>query len=434
YVLVFKQSIEMVAEGVAMTQGRQEQPETIRAWLDQQGAADAPLHHIARALGTGRQETEALLQSPLTAKALLNLNRLALYRHLALVHRVWPNCAWFDWDNEEQLPVIRLIQNTFGRSLLEYVEQTYGKELVLQYWSDLKVPPSYADIILDEEEDDPLEDIPDDQIVFNPHLDNGDDFMQDFAFGSPETAACFRWLINSRYNYSYYDDIRTGYLNDPLGIQLAFDLRAVIKEEYWSPLPPDTLPAYLAIAQALFEAVVPKEYQEGRLTPLHVVHVADIPAQHLTIVQSDYDHLRVDYDKDVLVFDQAPVRAFVLDPECYQSPAALILTTHDEPGNPEKHRQGEPYRHLEESFKTLALALTPSSQVDLEVVDQAGQEVLNGINYGFHAASRTLCVIRANPNLGESPDGPIPIYRIPGGYMFQFNPEYNFNPQEMAVD
>ncbi|MFC1960233.1 hypothetical protein ACFLYO_05950 [Chloroflexota bacterium] len=415
-----------------MTQGRQKS-ETIGIWLDQQGAADAPLHHIARALGTGRQETEALLQVPPTAEALLNLNRLAQVRHFALAHRVWPNCTWLDWRNEPQSsPVIKLVLDTFGRSLLEYVQQTYGKKVVLEYLADFEVPPRYTDLALNEDADDPLANVPDDQFVFNPHL-TGEDDGQFFVFGSPETAACFRWLISSRYNYTHYVDNRAGYLNDPLGIELAFDLRNVIQEEYWSPLPPNTLSAYLAIARVLHEAVVPEEYQEGRLPLLEVVHIADLPDDRLTIVQANYERLWVDYDEDVLVFDQAPVRAFVLDFEC-QSPAALILTTHDEPGNPEQHRQGEPYRYLEESFKMLALALTPNTQIDLEAIDQIGQEVLDGENYGFHVASNTFYIIRANPNLGESPDGPIPIYRIPGGYMFQFNPEYDFNPQEMAVD
>jgi len=31
-------------------------------------------------------------------------------------------------------------------------------------------------------------------------------------------------------------------------------------------------------------------------------------------------------------------------------------------------------------------------------------------------------------------EDPIPVYRVPGGYMLQFNPEYCFAPDEMAVE
>jgi hypothetical protein len=50
--------------------------------------------------------------------------------------------------------------------------------------------------------------------------------------------------------------------------------------------------------------------------------------------------------------------------------------------------------------------------------------------------SGIFCVWRYNPgSFGSSGAGePIPVYRIPGGYMVQFNPAYEFSPQEMAVD
>ncbi len=62
--------------------------------------------------------------------------------------------------------------------------------------------------------------LPDEQMIDNPHCDEneGGEF---FVFGSAETAACFRWLIESRSNYSHYIDNLTSYTNDPLGVQLA---------------------------------------------------------------------------------------------------------------------------------------------------------------------------------------------------------------------
>jgi hypothetical protein len=410
-----------------------ETPDTIRAWLVQQGAADVPCHHMARALGVGLAEVETLLQVAPTAEGLLNINTLAQYRHLALAHRVWPHCTWLEWPNEQPPhPVIHLIRDTFGLSLMKYVQQTFGDEIVLRYWSDLEVPPTYADIVLNYDEGDPLDDVPDEQIVSNPH--QGDDEVgQVFIFGSPATAACFLWLIESRYNYSHYVDQRTGYLSDPMGIRLAYDLREVVKDEYWAALPPDTLPAYLAIARGLYEAIVPDDYQEGRLPALRIIRTAELTTNRLAVVQMGGDQLWLD-PHDELVFEQAPIRAFVLDPECDRSPAALILTTRDEPGNPEQHRQGTPYRYLESSFDTLILALVPSTEVDLDDTEQVIHETLNDTSYGTHAQTGTFCICRANPLFGEAADGFVPVYRIPGGYMLQFNSEYHFTPQEMAED
>jgi hypothetical protein len=70
-----------------------DQPSSIRDWLVHQSAGDIPLYRIARALGVSPQKAEELLQAAPTAEALLNLNRLAQYRHLALANRVWPNCT-----------------------------------------------------------------------------------------------------------------------------------------------------------------------------------------------------------------------------------------------------------------------------------------------------------------------------------------------------
>jgi hypothetical protein len=143
---------------------------TIQAWLLARTTRDIPLYQIARALGVRPSAAEDLLNAAPTADTLLNLNRLAQYRHLALANRVWPNCTWLAWENRRtDPPVIDLIRRVFGRELLDYVEHTFGRDVVLQYWSDLEVPSEYDDLTLDD--DDPLEDVPEDQIVDNPHLD-----------------------------------------------------------------------------------------------------------------------------------------------------------------------------------------------------------------------------------------------------------------------
>jgi hypothetical protein len=273
--------------------------------------------------------------------------------------------------------------------------------------------------------------------VFNPHLTD-EEVGESFVFGSPEAAACFQWLIQSRYNYSNYVGIRTGYTNDPLGVRLAYDLRHVLAEVYWAPLPPDTLPSYLAIARALQTATVPEVFHEGQLSPLRIIHAATLDTDRLEVVQADDENLSTT-KRDALHFDQQPVHVYVLDPETDQSPAALILTTQAGPGNPERHRKGELYRYLDQSEETMLLALVPGEQVqtiiaDLGVAEEVIEETLMGETYGLHAETGIFCISRINPMFGEGYSGPIPVYRIPGGYMLQFNTEYRFTPDEMEPE
>jgi hypothetical protein len=416
------------------------QPATIRAWLTERGKADITPHHIARALGVKRSEVDPLLSAAPTAETLLNLNRRAQVRHLALANRVWPNCSWLAWENRqaEQHPVINLIRRVFGRELLDYVSQTFGWEVVLQYWHDLTVPAEYDDISLDEEDLSPVLNVPDEQMVDNPHSNFEADDGEFFIFGTLETAACFRWLIESRHNYSHYVDNRTGYTNDPMGVQLAYDLRRVLKEEYWAALPPDTLPAWLAIVRALQIAAVPEEYQEGRLPPLRAVQVATLPTDRLQVVQTDDQQLWL-YPPDVLVFGQQPVHVFTLEPQTDEAPAALILTTQTEPGNPEHHRATLPVRYLHRSRDTILLAFVLRHQAEhfkqnIGDAEDVIYDTLLDADYGLDTETGIFCICRFNPSMSAGYDEPIPVYRIPGGYMLQFNPEYHFTPDEMAVE
>ncbi len=411
---------------------------TIQAWLTSRATRDIPLYQIARALGVRLAAAEDLLKSAPTAEALLNLNRLAQYRHLALANRVWPHCTWLAWENRRaDPPVIDLIRRVFGRELLEYVERTFGRDVVLQYWADLEVPSEYEDITLDGDPD-PLEDVPEEQIVDNPHLDIEVEVGEMFVFGSPATAACFRWLIENRHNYSHFVDNRTSYTNDPMGVQLAYDLRRSLKEGYWATLPPDTLPAYLAIVQALQDATVPESYQEGALPLLYTSQVATLPTDLLHIVQVGGDEIWL-HGPDALVFDRQPIHVFVLEPDTGQAPAALILTTQAEPGNLEHHRAHPPVRYLDRSYETEQLAFVPRDQVeciteDINEAEDVLTDTLWGENHALDEESGIFCVWRYNPGLPGSLYGnAIPVYRVPGGYMLQLDPEYCFTPQEIAV-
>jgi hypothetical protein len=373
---------------------------------------------------------------------LLNLNRLVQHKHLALANRVWPNCTWLEWDSPqiEQHPVIKLILRVFGHDLLDYVIQTFGRDVVLEYWRKLKVPDEYYDIHLEEEDLSPVLNVPDEQMVDNPHSDFEADEGEFFIFGAPETAECFRWLIESRSHYSLYVDNRTGYVNDPMGIRLAYDMRDALKRDYWATLPPDTLPAYLAMAHSLQWATVPEAWQEGRLPPLRIIEIATLPTDLLHIVHIGGDDEIWLHGPDGLVFDRQPVHVFVLEPDTEQVPAAVILTTEAEPGNPEHHRDQLPLRYLHRSYDTEQLAFVPRNQMErvrenIHEVEDVLMNTLEGVNYALDPESGIFCMWRYNPGaFGSLYGNAIAVYRIPGGYMLQLDPEYSFAPDEMAVE
>ncbi|MBE2196869.1 MAG: hypothetical protein IAE83_22050, partial [Anaerolinea sp.] len=185
-------------------------PTTIREWVLQKAGRDVPLHHLARALGVSRESATALLDAAPTVESLLELNRLAQLHLLALTHRVWPHCPWFDWSQRQQPhPVLALIWNVFGQDLLRLVEQVYGEEVVADYWDELESPIDDLNLPPETDEDvDPFDFIPEDQWVENPHTEENED-GQVFVFGSPHTAACFRWLISDRQHYTLYADSLT---------------------------------------------------------------------------------------------------------------------------------------------------------------------------------------------------------------------------------
>jgi hypothetical protein len=417
------------------------QPTTIQTWLAQQGAGDIPLYRIARALGVKRWLAESLLAGTLTVESLLNLHTLAQYRHLALVQRLWPHCPWFEWQNRPYKvhATLDLIQRVFGYQLLDYVGKTFGEAAVQAYWVELEILSKYEDMVLDYKSGDPFAGVPDDQIVDNPHLDPDEEGGEFYVFGDVATAACFRWLIENRANYSHYVDNRIGYHHDPLGIRLAYDLRHVLQEEYWATLPPDTLPAYLAIARSLQRVTVPEQYQEGRLSPLSMVLVATLPTDRLEVVHLGDDKLWLN-GSDRLLFDRQPISVFALESDSPDAPAALILTTSPDPGNPERHRFNPPLRYLYQGEETEMLALIPRDQVesiqdDITQVEEMMDATLSNDNYGLHEGTGIFCVCRYNPStMGGTYGAPVPVYAIPGGYMLQFNLEYSFAPQEMAVE
>ena len=303
------------------------------------------------------------------------------------------------------------------------------------YWYDPDIPPEYDDLVINPDADDPFERIPESQFVFNPHIPDEED-GEFFVFGSTAAADCFRWLIQNRQNYAHYVYNLTSYVNDPLGIQLAYDLRETLREEYWAALPPDTLPTYLGIVRALQTATVPDIFREGSLPELNIVKVATLHTDSVDIVQADWDELKW-VKRDRLTFNGQPVHIYVLDPDTDMSPAAMILTSNPEPGNPEKHSKSLHFHYLTDSDDTMTLAFVPrmhaKPDVDLEAIDHIFEEALWERSYALHELSQVFCISRMNPYWAEGGYGPIKVYRLADGYMLQFNPEYSFTPDEMDV-
>lgn len=118
----------------------------------------------------------------------------------------------------------------------------------------------------------------------NPHSDFEVEEGKFFIVDAPETAECFRCLIENRSHCSLYKGNRTGYVNDPMGIRLAYDMRDALKRDCWAMLPPDTLSSCLAIAHSLQWATVPEAWEDGRLPPLPITELATLPTDLLLIV------------------------------------------------------------------------------------------------------------------------------------------------------
>lgn len=166
--------------------------------------------------------------------------------------------------------------------------------------------------------------------------------------------------------------------------------------------------------------------------------MATLPTDRLEVVQTDDRQLWL-YPPDVLIFDQLSVRVFTLEPQTDEAPAALILTTQTEPGNPEHHRTASPERYLHRSRDTMLLAFVPRDQAErfkqnISEAEEVIYDTLSDVDYGIDTETGIFCICRFNPSMSAGYDEPIPVYRIPGGYMLQFNPEYHFTPQELALE
>src|SRR5258708_20728390 len=382
--------------------------DVVGAKLPQQ--ASTPMRLIARALGVKTQEAQILLKQPTTAEALLKLHTLAQYRYLAIANRVWPILPWLDWNHKEPLPLVfQLITGSFGRLLLTYVEERFGREVVLDYWTHLEPPPEYDDIEIDPHATDPFADVPETQWAANPYIPE-EEKGELFIFGTEATPNYFRSLIRNRQNYATYVDNWTGYVNDPMGTQLADDLRRALKDNYWAALPPDTLPAYLALARALQSTTVPEDFLNGPLPELSIVHAAVLYSDVLEVVLADWSTLTW-HEKNCLKFDKPRINVFVLDADGDTSPAALILTMEDEPGNPEKYLKSQRFHYLVHCQDALTLALVPrrltQEEVDLDNLIDILEDTLGNCSYALHKDSQTFCVNFVIPFFVEGVNVPV---------------------------
>jgi hypothetical protein len=86
----------------------------------------------------------------------------------------------------------------------------------------------------------------------------------------------------------------------------------------------------------------------------------------------------------------------------------------------------------------MLLAFVPRDQAEhfkqnIGDAEEVIYDTLSDIDYGIDAETGIFCICRFNPSMSARYDESIPVYRIPGGYMLQFNPEYQFIPPEMVV-
>jgi len=126
--------------------------------------------------------------------------------------------------------------------------------------------------------------------------------------------------------------------------------------------------------------------------------VATLPTDLLHIVQIGGDEIWL-HGPDALIFDRQPVHVFVLEPDTGQAPAALILTTQAEPGNPECHRASPPVRYLDRSYETEQLAFIPRDQIErirenINEAEDVLMDTLWGENHALDVESGVFCVWR----------------------------------------
>jgi hypothetical protein len=112
--------------------------------------------------------------------------------------------------------------------------------------------------------------------------------------------------------------------------------------------------------------------------------VATLQTDHLDIIQADLETLWWK-KRDGLRFTTQSVHVFVLDPEGDSSPAALILTTKDDPGNPAQHRESVEFRCLTDSDETMILAFVPKEHESVALAEMVAilDETLMGRAYGL---------------------------------------------------
>ncbi len=392
---------------------------------------ETPIQSIADALGITAYLADNLLGCHPTIEVLLGLHRLAQYQELALARQLWPQCPWYGvflpWEELSLCPEVVIVLSAFGAPLLDHVSDI-DEDTAVDYVHRFQLPSEY-------QIPEPGAALSPAQIVQNPYAPD-----ETFTFGDPATARCFEWLIADPQHYAHYLDSQSDIIGDPLGIQEAYLLRSNLIKHYIAPLPPDTLPNYLALADALVRASVPEVIKEGSVEPVSIVRAGQISAPSLQLVQENGGNWRAG---PILAFDHHPVNVFVLaDLKHREGPAAVILTTAEEAGDPEKYRQSRARFDLPGSEAAAALAflpaLSPGAPIDvagLKPLRYECERVWGGCVQD--ETNQTWCfylsflqeVVEDSPELSK----PVTVYPANSAYLVQFDPSYTFAPDEMAV-
>jgi len=390
---------------------------------------------IDAAFGSSAPAVIELLNQRPTLQDLLHLHEIAQKRVLEVMAQDWPP----QWSQESEImpPTLRVLTNVLGTTLLDYAESLTDFDTIRAYLLALKLPAAYLEPALPkEDDDDPLAHIPEDCQVDLPIEIN--EVYQTFLFSSPELAQVFTWFTSDRQRYSQFVDNALSLFADPFLAHTACSLRQVLLDNYAAPLPSDTFTAYLNLAHCLSEAPVPDDWQNGGLSLLHLEYVGTMTASSLAVILEFHDHLWWS-GKTQLHFSTTPIHLYlVVADNSEETPAALILTANDTPGNPEEHRH-QPHRTLPRSKATSILVLDSLSEAHphpnlYRLTDLAEKYLFTDYNgSGKFTKSHRRYFLGLVDSCGAFA-GPVTLYTISGGYMLQFDPRYTFAPTEMELD
>jgi hypothetical protein len=387
---------------------------------------------IMDALGSTDRSILDMLQRPPTLKRLFLLHKTAQLCFLKRVAQDWPP-NWLEYD-AIQPGDVAILDHALGRILLDYVESLSDLDTIRDHLRDLPLPDDYADVLIDDDQNDPFSNIPPDCEAL---VEVGDDVYESFVFSTPEATKAFSWFMSDRQRYSIFLGTEPSWFYDPLHARTAFELRKVMLEEYAAPLPPDTFPVYLNLAFALSTVTVPEDWLDGGLPLLSIEHLGTMEVNQLALVLANDEHIFWP-TRIVLSFEHRPVNFYiVVSDNGEENPVALILTTDNSPGKLERHRKQQHFTISSSEWISLLILRslkTAKSAPNLMELDRLSEKYYENLDssWGKFTKLRRSYFLNLVDSLGRY-SGPVTVYILSDGYMLQFDPRYTFTPNQMQI-